>query len=119
MASIDLSYTDPNSNVVSVTGVKPYTVMNTVRYAVKPVLYPTVVNIGIESKRIEFMVRTSDSNIINFFKNFNAPDGIITVSNSTIDDIPNGDYSMESIDLKHDAKNYKTVEIRVSMFYVG
>jgi len=106
---------DLTDGVTTVT-IKPHTVINTKKYAIKPILHPTVVNIGLESRRVELMFRTNDSTTLNFLANVGTT---ITVQNSTISEVPNGNYSVEAIEVKRDSKTQSVADVRISMFEIA
>jgi len=106
-----LTIRDESSNDLTI---KPYRILQSTKYMVKPVLYPVVVSIGKQSIHVEIFFKVlENSSDIAYLKNIS--DSVEVVS-SDHDEVPLGTYYIETIEMRHETNSISVVDCRISMF---
>jgi len=95
--------------------IKPYRVLRSTKYMVKPILYPIVVSIGKQSIRVEIFFKIPETwdGAITFLKRLSDS---VEVVNSDHEEVPKGMYYVESVEMKHETSSIGVIDCRISMF---
>jgi len=109
-----MTLTIRNENGEDLT-VKPYRILVSSKYWVKPVLYPSVISIGKQSERVEIFFKIPATYVaaIDYLKSLTSA---VEVVNSDHDEIPLGTYGVEAVEMKHETGNLNVIDVRLSMF---